>query len=176
MPTTVTLSISLSNPDDLTDADKAAIVSELSDLSAIIDDVVVPFAQEQEREAFASEGGSIGEVWAPWADSTRRRKAANLYGDVLVGTPSRLLVDSGRLEANIGTAVDVTDTSATVGVDSGAVPYARAQNEGNPGTNLPPRVFMRFTADDIDTLIQRVEDAIALRAGVPIGSIVVSVA
>jgi phage gpG-like protein len=176
MPTTVNLVITVRDGAELTDADKVALVSELSDLSAIIDDIVVPEMQEQEREAFASEGASIGESWPPYAVSTLRRKAAGLWNHVMTRATNQMLVETGRLEAAVGQGVEENGDSATVGVDSGSgrAYIAEIQNEGLG--NVPARTFMRFTTDDVNALIMRVEDAIATRLGLAEGTIVVSLA
>jgi phage virion morphogenesis protein len=172
MSQTITLSISLVNPGALNASDLTALLEELGDLTPVLEEVVAPALQQQEQEAFQTQGVSIG---SPWADNDPRWvqwKSEHGYS-------TELLHMTGALAASIGQSGEITSNSALIGTN---IPYAEKLQEGFSGRapdgifrHVPPRIYMDLTSGDAQDIADKVAEFIASRAGIPTEEILVSV-
>ena len=142
------------------------ITEELSDLSPVLEPII-ELMQETQRENFGDQGATYDDPWAPLAKSTIREKQRLGYG----GKPP--LVREGTLEAAIGSNVTRDgDNGASVGVDLEAAPYAAYLHYGAEQNNLPARVLVAISSDEVEQIQQRVNEYLT-NAGIPANALIV---
>lgn len=88
---------------------------------------------EGEAEAFASSGSSLGDAWAPLADST-----------VAIKGDSRILVMTGTMRAALSNPENVHVVGDEARLDARVVPYAHFHVTGT--SRMPARPFLGISS------------------------------
>lgn len=124
------------------DAVLGLLHDRLSHLQPVIDQETAVMQQAQ-QENYAGEGAAFAGGWAPLAPSTLAQKRRQGY-------PERTLYRTGKLEENVGQAVEQTDDGdfigATVGIDLSVVPYAAYHQSGT--SRMPARLLVAVTQEE----------------------------
>lgn len=140
------------------------IMGLLEDVDPILLDVVDTFLYQKDEENFMDQGETFGEPWAALSPRTVKEKAR-------LGFPEQPEVRHGHLASALGEDVVINENSISVGIDTSAIPYAAAQNFGNPAKNLPPRILIGFTPDMATELQERLDNWAEQTLGLPPGAL-----